>query len=1031
MPAKRGKSVKKGRQKTQVTKKTEPEVVTLKFHGGHQYTGIVCTSSLGKRSLETPQATYTWRDGPTYEGPFLDSQLEGSGKYTWPDGSSYVGAVSNGKRNGYGVYIAADGITKYEGQWFEGKRHGTGQLTYDSAGEAFYTGQWEDGCKHGEGRQVWASKNVYEGQWKQGAMSGYGTMLWQDNGSTESYSGHWENGFPQGTGKHVWQTPDSTRPELGSKEMPSQQTNNSYEGQWVLGVRQGVGTFQYASGAAYQGDWHDGIKQGEGRYTYEDGNVYSGSFVADNMATPGASRYSATSGNAALNIGGSDNPVRRCMDVSDLEAFCLPNDRGERDAKSEGISAYDEPDEVLRELYNMLLRNMAELKTVYGQLRKSLQTDDNDPWVVSLHQFWTLARDAGLVLPDCPLSRLNRHMRSGPRHHMEACNMDAEEVRPLTPRQIAQSEAGSRLGMAREGRLASKETAGGAVVVDPSGEAKEGAAQQEDEEEEYEEDAEDMESEQGSREGEENRQDSKSRQISDAASVASHAAEDEASLRPSPASSPSPYRTPTAMKLESPFDPMYSKFWRKEGGLEHEENGRLYDVHSAGDKFMFRHFLESIIRWSQACFPDLKGLERMVKTLMRDHLLPLAGPPAWVPKAQNFQFLAEKKVQQVFASFKPKLWQVFVENASGDGAYQRPLWAKPSEDGESDKLALGRQLRRQFGGVQRRVHVRARMDVTVRVKDVLHVLDKAGLLQCSMRRSDVLDWRGTVFPERIPVPRPASRDTQNTTPLPDLGNLGDLLNLGNDAQGSSPSPGVPSRPSTSLDRKNSNQSHQVGTERQETLLLAEGVDDEDLSADALILEDFLKSDFRVTFLRVLATLTEVMQPQHSTRISWILGPGASQELVSLLDFLETELTFTEFQRLLLCMARCPRLEESEERKIPRHVCLENFLEKIFVPALAKPFSYEPPPSEAPQGELEQAADEQSLGKIEDVKSAGVEATETGEHAGGEAEAEQIVPEPEPELDFWHGFCDPYDLEASVPGAPRVWPEGWAEEVASY
>jgi len=449
------------------------------------------------------------------------------------------------------------------------------------------------------------------------------------------------------------------------------------------------------------------------------------------------------------------------------------------------------------------------------------------------------------------------------------------------------------------------------------------------------------------------------------------------------------------------YEPMYSKFWRTEGVLGHEPDesiGGVYDVHSPEDTFMFRHFLESVVRLSQVCFPDYKGLERMVKILLRDHLLPLAGPVNWTPDASNFHFLAEKPVQQVFATFRPRLWQVFVENASGDGAYQRPLWAKPSEDGASERLPLGRVMRRHFGGVQRRVHVRARLDVTIRVKDVLHVLDKAGLLQCSMRRSEILDWTAAIFQDQL---RPDSSSSPCTEPIADLGNLGDLLALDRDR--SSPTPGVPSRPSTGLDRKTSDMSHQ---EAQEMTRLGEV--DGFLTPDASTIAEFLKSDFRATFRRVLWTLTEVMLPQHADKISWTLHRKAPQERVSLLDFLETELTFAEFQRLLLCMAKHPRLEPSEDKKIPRHICLENFLEKIFLPALAEPFSY--------------AEEEEGTQAVKaDVEESG----------GAEAGLPNEVQADEPELNFWHGFSEPYDLEVAVPGAPRIWPEGWAEEVSSY
>ena len=90
--------------------------------------------------------------------------------------------------------------------------------------------------------------------------------------------------MPEGQGKYTWHVPDDGREGPVGKEMPSQQSNNSFEGLWQKGLRSGYGTFNFASGAQYTGQWVDNIKHGDGRYTYEDGRVYTGEFIMDNMA---------------------------------------------------------------------------------------------------------------------------------------------------------------------------------------------------------------------------------------------------------------------------------------------------------------------------------------------------------------------------------------------------------------------------------------------------------------------------------------------------------------------------------------------------------------------------------------------------------------------------------------------------------------------------------------------------------------------------------------------------------------------------
>lgn len=47
--------------------------------------------------------------------------MHGKGKYTWPDGRSYDGEYVNDKKEGKGIYTWADG-RQYNGQWLNGKQ---------------------------------------------------------------------------------------------------------------------------------------------------------------------------------------------------------------------------------------------------------------------------------------------------------------------------------------------------------------------------------------------------------------------------------------------------------------------------------------------------------------------------------------------------------------------------------------------------------------------------------------------------------------------------------------------------------------------------------------------------------------------------------------------------------------------------------------------------------------------------------------------------------------------------------------------
>jgi hypothetical protein len=63
-----------------------------------------------------------------------------------------------------------------------------------------------------------------------------------------------------------------------------------------------------------------------GRHTFEDGTVYAGPFINDVMVNyrkesiPGKTIPGKNTANIG-NIGGEDNPVRKCIDIEDLQSF--------------------------------------------------------------------------------------------------------------------------------------------------------------------------------------------------------------------------------------------------------------------------------------------------------------------------------------------------------------------------------------------------------------------------------------------------------------------------------------------------------------------------------------------------------------------------------------------------------------------------------------------------------------------------------------------------------------------------------------
>ena len=87
-----------------------------------------------------------YSNGGIYEGEFLDGKQHGTGKYTSADGYEYSGQWVNGVIEGIGTAKYSDGSI-YTGSFKSSKPSGTGKLVFLDGGS--YDGEWEDGNFHG------------------------------------------------------------------------------------------------------------------------------------------------------------------------------------------------------------------------------------------------------------------------------------------------------------------------------------------------------------------------------------------------------------------------------------------------------------------------------------------------------------------------------------------------------------------------------------------------------------------------------------------------------------------------------------------------------------------------------------------------------------------------------------------------------------------------------------------------------------------------------------------------------------------
>ena len=132
-----------------------------------------------------------------------------------------------------------------------------------------YEGGFKSGQRHGQGT-LWINDGgkyrvLYMGRWHEGRKQGYGVCVSKDG---DRYEGEWMSGLRHGVGRQTYGGRASDG--FGGDE---------YEGEWKEGKRCGRGTLTLASGAVYTGEWLDDEKHGEGVYEYANGSKMVGVWV--------------------------------------------------------------------------------------------------------------------------------------------------------------------------------------------------------------------------------------------------------------------------------------------------------------------------------------------------------------------------------------------------------------------------------------------------------------------------------------------------------------------------------------------------------------------------------------------------------------------------------------------------------------------------------------------------------------------------------------------------------------------------------
>lgn len=898
-------------------------------------------------------------------------------------------------------------------------------------------------------------------------MRGQGTMTWYNQGQVETYSGHWEDSQPHGEGTHTWLAP-APKPEQAFKDTTSQQLNNRYKGQWQKGSRHGKGTFYYANGAYYSGEWQDHVKHGKGRHVFEDGRIYDGPFENDSMTEFKAPEP------AGLNFGNDDNPVLRMIDISDIQMFACPYDNRGLDAHPSHLM-YLEPAKILREVYNMLLRSLGDLKELYYRYRVLLPVQGEDPFVLSSHQFWLFARDCGLITPTCMVHRLDRHVWWGPRHHIEVAPEDSEEVRPLTPRP---PELNATKGRQSGASITEFED------VDEGDDADEASDE--------------------------------SISSSGAGSPVGKEAEGQSGQRRR-AAAKAPFRIPSEdittlpvealaktctcgsdfvdeslfcnkcgakrLKADSDEAPMNKNLSEHHTGPPRihrfrRDEAHVSNIHNPTGHLLFRQFVEGVVRVALARFPCEKSLEVQCQRLFKERLVPhleaLRAGERQPSSEKAFDFLADPDFRRVLADCRPSMARLFRGSVIAADVHDHHLDPQYRHSAAVDEGHIAR-IRHygDFGAPVHHYHVCARLDKTIRVKDALRLFNACGFLR-GLKKGDVpwADFSKQIFAyaadedllvidEQEREELIAAQESGSTTPsesdlgsrtLPGLQPSGGAMGGFGGQSGGMGGFGGFGGLGTSMDEgdEKRHKGGKLGESRSRRRGKKDGEDDEKAAKDkdehhegdaaiksptVATLADFAHCDFMITPLQALRVILEVASPGSVKALYWQLDPTQvtlSHEMISLLEFAESELIFPEFMRLLVRICDLGTRKDIQLcERLSAAVRFEGFVRHVFFPALRTPYVPPPPADETEKGSDAARSNENG----DEPHAAEREAPEAKQEEGsnvGEQEAADATQEEDLEtVTMWCGFDDYSCAEVEAQHAARRWPIGYEHEVTSW
>lgn len=100
------------------------------------------------------------------------------------------------------------------------------------------------------------------------------SLITEELSESQEVTRRYRGGIYYGTINSVTDAPD----KRGTMRYDN---GNTYEGEWINGIREGSGRMVYSNGDVYEGEWKNDKRHGQGTYTWKDGGEYTGEYKED------------------------------------------------------------------------------------------------------------------------------------------------------------------------------------------------------------------------------------------------------------------------------------------------------------------------------------------------------------------------------------------------------------------------------------------------------------------------------------------------------------------------------------------------------------------------------------------------------------------------------------------------------------------------------------------------------------------------------------------------------------------------------